>query len=137
MKRGFGTAIATAACLAALSAAKSSGTGQELTDGFNIDVTWDEETEIVTFTAVIPNKTWMGIVLGNYSMVNSDMILFSANGSSSKFYDLYSDGYFMPMDDDTNDLTGSFEVLNSEVQFKVSRKIDTGDSQDFLITPDR
>ena len=53
----------------------------------------------MTFTAVIPNKTWLGIVLGGYSMVNSDMILFSANGASSKFFDLYSDGYFMPMDD--------------------------------------
>jgi hypothetical protein len=117
MKRGFGTAIAS--FLAALGAAKSSGTGQELTDGFNIDVTWDEKSEIVTFTAVIPNKTWMGIVIGNYSMVNSDMILFSANGSSSRFYDLYSDGYFMPMEDDHNDLTGSFEVLDTEVRFKV------------------
>lgn len=135
MKRRFGTAIA--AFLAGLGAAMSSGTGQELTDGFNIDVTWDEKTEIVTFTAVIPDKTWMGIVIGNTSMVNSDMILFSANGSSSRFFDLYSEGYFMPMEDDQKDLTGQFEELTNEVRFKVSRKIDTGDSKDFLITPDR
>ena len=100
-------------------------------------MTWDEDTEIVTFTAVIPNKTWLGIVLGGYSMVNSDMILFSANGASSKFFDLYSDGYFMPMDDTKNDLTGSYEIIGNEVKFKIQRKADTGDAEDYVIAGDR
>lgn len=70
-------------------------------------------------------------------MVNSDMILFSANGASSKFFDLYSDGYFMPMDDTKNDLTGSYEIIGNEVKFKIQRKADTGDAEDYVIAGDR
>ena len=79
--------------------ARSSGKGQELMDGYNIDVQWNEKTSIVTFTAVIPDQTWLGIVLGSFSHNNSDMIQFSANGNKSKFYDLHSQGYFVPVED--------------------------------------
>jgi hypothetical protein len=116
-----------AALLTTVAMARSTGKGQELTNGYNIEVTWNETTSMVTFTAVIPDKTWLGLVLGSFSHVNSDMILFSANGASSKFYDLYSDGYFMPLDDDVNNLSGSFVVSNGEVKFTVQRKMDTGD----------
>lgn len=86
---------------------------------------------------MIPDKTYLGIFLGSFSHVNSDTILFSANGASSRFYDMYSDGYFMPLDDVKNDLTGSFTVAGGEVKFTVNRKMDTGDRlEDYLIQPD-
>ena len=61
------------------------------------------------------------------------MILFSANGLTSRYFDLYSEGQFMPFTDISGNLEGNFDVIGEEVKFSVSRKIDTGDWQDFLI----
>jgi len=77
----------------------------------------------------------MGIVLGNFGMTDSDMILFSANGEDSQFYDLYSQGYFMPREDEENNLEGSFIKVGDEVIFTVTRPLDTGDAKDYLIEP--
>ena len=82
--------VFTAALLALISnrvESVSSGKGKEVTDGYNIDVDWDEKTEVVTFKVVMQDLSWLGIVLGSFSHTNSDMILFSANGSKSKFVD--------------------------------------------------
>ena len=82
--------VFTAALLALISnraQSVSSGSGKEVSDGFNIAVDWDEKTEVVTFTVVMPDLSWFGIVLGSFSHTNSDMILFSANGDKSKFAD--------------------------------------------------
>jgi hypothetical protein len=82
--------VLTAALLALISnraQSLSSGKGKEVTDGYNIAVDWDEKTEVVTFTVVMQDLSWLGIVLGSFSHTNSDMILFSANGSKSRFVD--------------------------------------------------
>ena len=80
------------AICSALANAQQYGQPIQLTNGFNITVTWNSTTHLVTFVAVIPDKTWLGIVLGSFSHTNSDMISFNANGASSAFYDLYSEG---------------------------------------------
>ena len=54
-----------AAALAAMASAKSSGTGKELQDGYNVAVTWDQREEEVTFTVVMPDRTWLGLVIGS------------------------------------------------------------------------
>jgi hypothetical protein len=71
-------------------------------------VDWDEQTDIITFTIVMKNNAWMGIVLGNFSMTNSDMIVFQADGDFSSFHDLYSTGNFVPSPDLVQNLDGSF-----------------------------
>lgn len=121
------------AALASYAVAKSSGHGKELQDGYNVEVTWDQRSQVVTFTVVMPNLTWLGLVLGSQTHDNSDMILFSANGMSSRFFDLFSEGDFAPFNDINQNLTGDFDLVGNEVKFSVSRKLDTGDPHDFLI----
>jgi len=135
LKTGISALFAIYTLLGQTNAVRSSGQGKEVQEGYNIDVDWDEETEIVTFTAILQDNSWMGIVLGNFGMTDSDMILFSANGEDSQFYDLYSQGYFMPREDEENNLEGSFIKVGDEVIFTVTRPLDTGDAKDYLIEP--
>lgn len=55
-------------------AAKSSGTGLEVFDGYNIDIVYKEEDNKIHFTFVIPDQTWLGIVLGGRTMYGTDCI---------------------------------------------------------------
>lgn len=96
MKFMIKAAIAVCAAMADSIYARSTGLGQEVYNGFNIDISWDEATTYVTFKVVMPRNTWLGIVLGSYTHTNSDMLIFTANGVNSKFYDTYSSGNFEP-----------------------------------------
>jgi hypothetical protein len=55
-------------------ATSSGGKGLEVVEGFNIDIKYNSETTKVDFTFIIPNGTWMGIVLGSNLMMDSDII---------------------------------------------------------------
>ena len=60
--------------ISSLGAAASSGTGMEVFPGFNLDMTFNSKTSLVEFTFVIPDGTWMGLVLGSSGMINANMI---------------------------------------------------------------
>jgi hypothetical protein len=66
-------------------AAFSSGTGLEVSDGFNINIKYNSQTQLVDFTFVVPDGTYMGIILGSKKMANSDMIQVVADGGESYF----------------------------------------------------
>ena len=55
-------------------ATSSGGKGLEVFEGFNIDIKYNSETTKVDFTFIIPNGTWMGIILGSNLMMDSDII---------------------------------------------------------------
>ena len=63
--------------------AASTGKGLEVFPGFNVDIKYNKDSDMVDFTVVIPDNTWMGIILGTKSMIDSDMITFVADGASS------------------------------------------------------
>ena len=52
----------------------SSGLGEELIKGFNVQVSYNAWSEVAAFRVVIPDQTWFGIVLGSSSHANSDMV---------------------------------------------------------------
>ena len=64
----------TALFQTAMSYSRSSGMGEELIDGFNIQVSFNAWSQIVSFRVVIPNNTWLGLILGSQDHTNSDMI---------------------------------------------------------------
>ena len=68
----------------------STGAGQEITNGFNLQCSYNAWSEVVTFRIVVPNNTWFSIVLGSANHFNSDMIQVKADGNRSQVYDLYS-----------------------------------------------
>ena len=45
--------------------AASTGKGLEVFPGFNVDMKYNKDTEMVDFTVVIPDNTWMGVILGS------------------------------------------------------------------------
>ena len=55
---------------------------------------YDEYNDTVDFTFVVPDQTWMGVVLGGRRMFNVNMIAVVADGENSYFNDLYSIGEF-------------------------------------------
>ena len=81
-----------ATALSQFASAASSGSGLEVFPGFNVDMKYNKDTEMVDFTVVIPDNTWMGIVLGSSQMIDSDIITFVADGTSSQFIDNWSTG---------------------------------------------
>jgi len=68
----------------------STGAGQELANGFNLQFSFNLWSETLTIRIVVPNNTWFSIVLGSANHFNSDMIQVKADGNKSQVYDLYS-----------------------------------------------
>ena len=66
---------------------------------FRMQVRFNRRTLKVEFELQMPNQSWFGLTLGRASMINSDILLFRANGVRSAAYDMYSKGYFMPFID--------------------------------------
>ena len=64
-----------------------------------------------------------------------DIIRFTASGDNSEFLDEYSLGYRPPGRDQQRDLTASFEVVNGEVKWTATRKLDTGDLENDYVIP--
>ena len=56
--------LAAFSALLQASLARSSGTGWEVQPGFNLNWILSDPTT-VTFTFVIPDNTWMGLMLGS------------------------------------------------------------------------
>ena len=130
----FATILPVALLQTAL--ASSSGKGLEITPGYNVDMVYDKKAGQVTFTFVIPDQTWAGIVLGGKDMNNTNMIQVAADGDKSSFSDLYSTGGFQPSPADTSAVTGAFTQANGEVTFTLHRPLDPMDDQHYALKLD-
>ena len=82
----------------------------------------------------------MGLVLGDSGMApGADMVQIKADGINSRVYDKFSAGYISPPQDARKDLTDNkFRFFpGGYIRFTLVRKLDTGDSSDFLIPVDQ
>merc|ERR1712226_651249 len=125
--------MGTTSLLSTNTLAKSSGTGLEVYDGWNLELTLiDEET--IQFDIHMPDNTWLGLNLGGTNMGRGDdMVRFVAQGNDSAWYDEHLKR--RPSEDDEQNLFGSFELIDNEVIFHVQRKLDTGDADDDFLIP--
>ena len=69
-----------AAMMAGYVSAISTGIGKEVVAGYNVNAVYDAKNEQVVYTFVVPNNSWMGILLGTNIMRKADGIVISANG---------------------------------------------------------
>ena len=70
----------------------------------------------------MPNHYYVAFSYGG-THLNSDMIVFKADSTSSAFYDMYSYGYNEPTNDVTNNYSGSSSYVqsNNTVTFQYTR----------------
>ena len=113
--------------------------GKELFPDFHFNMKLDPENDSnIIFHTYQPNDSYLGIVLGAGGMARgSDMVVFHANGKDSYCSDMTSQGYTKPANDKTKNLSCKHEYKDGEVHFTVKRKLDTGDSNDFVIQTDQ
>ena len=116
---------------------KTNGNGIEVFLGFNVDIRYNQATSKADFTFVLPDQTWMGIVLGSQVMADSDIIQVMANGTSSYFIDAHATGQTAPIEDSQRDLEGRYEVVGNKVTFRLSRSMDTYDVNDYVLELDK
>lgn len=66
-------------------------------------------------------------------MTNCDMVIWQANGKDSKVQDLWSTGRDTPKIDKRQDYVSTYTFNSTHVSFVSDRKLNTRDSQDFVI----
>ena len=66
------------------SEARSTGTGKEILDGWNVELQLVAQNEM-EITIVARDNSWVGIILGGHEIedVGNDLIVVSANGKES------------------------------------------------------
>lgn len=70
-------------------------------------------------------------------MADADAVAFIANGTSSRTGDYYSTGRSVPTKDTQKDIQSKVISVNAGwVKLRASRKLDTGDANDFVIPLD-
>ena len=96
-----------------------------------------EGSSYFTIRLNIPNHYYVAFSYGG-THLNSDMIVFKADSTSSAFYDMYSYGYNEPTNDVTNNYSGSSSYTQSTntVTFQFTRLLNTYDPLDFVMTAD-
>ena len=97
----------------------------------------DSDSTQVKLTLRMESGTWLGLVLGSSGMASgSDMI--QIDGTNEVAYDKVSAGYQYPSTDTTDDLTvAPFNNLGGGIlEVTITRDLDTGDSQDYVIPAD-
>lgn len=99
-------------------------------------VTYDFTKSKVKFVATVGLNKYFSIGFGS-SMVNTDMLIFQATGSGT-VTDAYSKDYAAPPPDKIQNLEDISIVIEGGVYtFTCYRDLDTGDSQDYVITLDQ
>ena len=85
----------------------------------------------------MPNKYYVAFSFGG-THVNSDMVVFKADGSDSKFYDMFSKGYGEPELDSVSHYTGtaSYSSAADTVHFHINRYLNTNSPQDYVVKTD-
>ena len=90
-------------------------------------------TSTIEFEITAPSTGWCGFGFGT-SMTNTDMFIIESTGSGVTFTDRYSTGQSAPGSDTTSDITGSTSTSGSTNTYTISRNLNTGDSQDYMIS---
>ena len=96
---------------------------------FNI---WMKDNNNIRMNVTVPNNHYFSVGFGK-TMTNCDMVLWQANGLQSKTVDLWSKGRFTPDTDSQQDYNSTFTYNGTHVIFISDRKMNTGDSLDFVI----
>ncbi|MCX8058439.1 MAG: DOMON domain-containing protein [Spirochaetes bacterium] len=110
-------------------------------DGGNFLVYTEILGDIVYFAIESTAKGWVSIGFDpTNAMKDADMIFGVVLEKETKAYDTYSTGIFGPHPDDTS-LGGTFDILafsgkrdQNKIYFEFSRKLNTGDKFDKIIT---
>ena len=97
-----------------------------------ITMDYDAATQEAVMTADMPDNTWLGFTLGAYTMHDTDVLLFSASGATSKALDYYSTDDVMPTKDTQQDYkTNVLSSAGGRVKIEARRKLKTTDAKDF------
>lgn len=109
----------------------------ELTD--KVTVQWlIQSTFAFMLRVTCPNHYYVAFSFGG-THINSDMVVFKANGTASTFYDMYSYGYGEPLLDtryNSYSGTASYTAATDSVYFQVTRYLNTADPQDYVVQRD-
>lgn len=99
--------------------------------GITLTVSMPSTTSIV-FKIEAPSTGWVGFGFGT-SMTNTDMFVITASGSTGTITDRFSTGRSAPGLDTTNDYTMTTVTSGSTNTYTVTRNLNTGDSNDYII----
>jgi len=91
----------------------------------SITVNYDPDTELVNMAAILKTGTFAGWGWGS-SMIDTEMVIFSADGNASSVGTYYSSGKTTPLADDTlaSCYTTGFTVNeDTSVTFQVTRPL--------------
>ena len=79
------------------SEARSSGTGKEILDGYNVElqlVKNEQDESVLEITIVAQQNSWVGLIMGGHDIMDADndLIVVSANDKQSYCIDKYTNG---------------------------------------------
>lgn len=89
-------------------------------------------TTSIIFKVEAPNTGWVGFGFGT-GMTNTDMFVITPSGGSGTITDRYSTGRSTPGLDTTNDYTMTTVASGSTNIYTVTRNLNTGDLNDYVI----
>ena len=99
-----------------------------------LKITFDTAAEELIFTATVLENSWFAIGFGS-DMFDIDMIVW--NSADQSVLDVWSTEHDVPQTDTTDNLTTSITAGDGVTIFETRRKLDTGDSQDYVVQLDR
>ena len=105
---------------------------------FTLKVMGDSTQKEITFTAMIPDQSYLAIAFGS-DMIGADMILWQADGEDSAAYDMWSTNFATPMYDKFDQLktvVDDGKIGTGTKVFTTKRPYDPMDEQDFLVPLD-
>ena len=95
--------------------------------GQRLNIAYDSSAGELVFTAVVQDQSYLAVGFGA-GMVDTDMILWLADGDKSEVLDLWSLDYARPVIDDTDNNINTIEDgENGTKVFTTRRPLDTGD----------
>lgn len=89
-------------------------------------------TTSITFKIEAPSTGWVGFGFGT-GMTNTDMFVITASGGAGTITDRFSTGHTTPGLDSVNDYTMTTVTSGSTNTYTVTRNLNTGDSNDYII----
>ena len=100
-------------------------------------VSYDSANQEVTFTITLKNTHYFGFGFGTSTMgTGNDMIMCTASSGSPTCSDMVSNGYATPTVDSNDNLTQSNSSSGDIDTYVITRALDTGDSEDYVIPLD-
>jgi len=109
----------------------------EFNDGsYSISLQYDAATHEILFITTQPDNTWLGILLGSKSMVNTEAIVFFASGGTSTAKNYYSTGEKEPGIATPQSVTTTIDSQTGKVKMTTRRPLDPGHTRQFVIPLD-